>query len=342
MRLLVTGGAGFIGSNFIRYWLSQHPRDEIVNIDLLTYAGDLASLADVEREQDDGYRFVRADIADAVGMRETIRAVRPAMIVNFAAETHNSRAIVDPGAFVRTNVVGTQALLEAARHVGVERIHHVSTCEVYGDLPLESTEAFTETSPYRPGTPYNASKAAADLIARSYYRTYGTPVTISLSCNTYGPWQHPEKLIPLFTTNALEDRPIPIYRSSSHRREWLHVADHCRAIEAILLRGRTGEMYNVGSGDERSVDEIADAILLALGKPAELKTYVSDRPAHERRYPLDHTKITEELGWRPAIRFARGLGSTIAWYAQNRAWWGPKKLDLLDEAAWAAERGAAT
>lgn len=342
MRLLVTGGAGFIGSNFIRYWLARHQRDELVNVDLLTYAGDRSSLADVERKHSDRYRFVRADIAETVHIREIVLAARPTMIVNFAAETHNSRSVVDPGAFVRTNVVGTQTLLEAARESGVERLHHLSTCEVYGDLPLDSTEAFTEASPYRPGTPYNASKAAGDLIAKSYYRTYGTPVTISVSCNTYGAWQHPEKLIPLITTNALEDRAIPVYRHSAHRREWLHVDDHCRAIETILLRGRVGETYNIGSGDERSVDEVADAILLALGKPVALKTYVSDRPAHERRYPLDHTKITDELEWHPAIPFADGLGSTIAWYAENRDWWRPKKRDTLDEFAWTAERGAST
>ncbi|MEK7860182.1 MAG: dTDP-glucose 4,6-dehydratase, partial [Chloroflexota bacterium] len=283
MRLLVTGGAGFIGSNFIRYWLTRHGGDSIVNLDLLTYAGDRANLADVEQAHGTRHRFVHGDIADDAGVSELIAEERPDVIVNFAAESHNSRAVLDPGAFVRTNVLGTQTLLEAARRSGVARFHHISTCEVYGDLALDSPELFSEESPYRPRTPYNASKAAADMMVRAYHETFGLATTISNSSNNYGPYQHPEKVIPLFTTNALDGVPLPLYRQSANRREWLHVLDHCQAIEAVIREGRPGETYNVGSAEERSVDELADAILGILGKPASLKTYVEDRPGHDRR-----------------------------------------------------------
>ncbi|MDQ2911875.1 MAG: dTDP-glucose 4,6-dehydratase [Chloroflexota bacterium] len=333
MRLFVTGGAGFIGSNFIRYWLRGNRTDEIVNVDLLTYAGDRASLADVERECSERYAFQRADIADSDAMLDAVGRARPDVIVNFAAESHNSRAIVDPGAFVRTNVVGTQSLLDAARRHGV-RLHHISTCEVYGDLPLETDDSFTEESPCRPRTPYNASKAAADLIVRAYHHTFGLPVTISVCSNNYGPWQFPEKVIPLFTTNAIDGTPLPLYRHSANRREWLHVDDHCRAIEAIIRRGRIGETYNVGSGEEWSVEQIADVVLQMTGKPQALKTYVEDRPSHDRRYLLDHSKIERELGWRPEVGFNDGIRQTIAWYADNRSWWEPKKKATLDEFAW--------
>jgi dTDP-glucose 4,6-dehydratase len=338
MRVLVTGGAGFIGSNFIRYWLRLYPYDEIVNVDLLTYAGDSSSLTDVEREHGSQYRFIRADIADVDLMTDTVAQTRPTIIVNFAAESHNSRGAVDPGIFVRTNVLGTQSVLEAARRSGVERFHQISTCEVYGDLPLDSTEAFTEASAYRPRTPYNASKAAADFIVRAYHHTFGTPVTISICSNNYGPWQYPEKIIPLFATHALEDRPLPLYRQSSNRREWLHVDDHCRAVDLILRNGRVGETYNVGSGDERSIDDVANAILAALRKPDSLKIYVNDRPGHDRRYLLSHAKIEGELGWRPAIGFDDGLRATVAWYAEHRAWWKGKKTAQLDEFAWSTAR----
>lgn len=337
MKLLVTGGCGFIGSNFVRYWLERHPRDEIVNLDLLTYAGDTAVLADVEQQNSDRYTFVRGDIADVALVLFVLTSRRPDVIVNLAAESHNSRALLDPAVFTRTNVVGTQTLLEAARRAGVERFHHVSTCEVYGDMALDATDPFTEDSPYRPRTPYNASKAAADLLVRAYHATFGTPVTISISCNNYGPWQHPEKVIPLFTTNALDDLPLPLYEHSENRREWLHVIDHCRALEEIILHGRVGESYNVGSGEERSVQQLADAILAALGKPSGLKQIVPERPGHDRRYLLDHSKITSEIGWRPRVLFADGLASTIAWYEQNKPWWSRRKQDViaeLDEFAW--------
>ncbi len=341
MKLLVTGGAGFIGSNFIRQWLSEHADDRIVNVDLLTYAGDRGSLADVERERAARYAFIQADIADADAMAAAFAEHRPNVVVNFAAESHNSRAVLDPGAFVRTNVVGTQVLLDAAKTAGVERLHHISTCEVYGDLPLESTDAFREDSPYRPRTPYNASKAAADHLVRAYGETFRLPVTISNCANNYGPFQYPEKVIPLFATNALDDRPLPLYRHSENRREWIHVDDHCRAIRLILERGTVGETYNVGTADERSVEQIADAVLAALGKPASLKTYVDDRPGHDRRYLLDHAKIERELGWRPQVPFADGLRATLEWYARNRPWWEPKRSALagtLDEGAWGAKR----
>jgi dTDP-glucose 4,6-dehydratase len=334
MRLLVTGGAGFIGSNFIRYWLGRYPRDELVNVDALTYAGDPASLQDVERGHDHQYTFVRADISDSDAVSRIFGRHRPEVVVNFAAESHNSRAVLDPTIFVRTNVLGTQTLLESARRGGVSRFHHISTCEVYGDLPLDGGEAFDESSPYRPRTPYNASKAAADLIVRAYHHTYGLPVTISIHSNNYGPWQHPEKVIPLFATNALDGRPLPVYRQSANRREWMHVQDLCGAVDLVLRSGRIGETYNVGTGEERSVDQIADAILGLLGMPLELKTYVDDRPGHDRRYLLDHSRITRELGWRPTIAFDEGLRATIAWYSEHRSWWQEKKAEALSEFAW--------
>ena len=336
MKILVTGGAGFIGSNFIRYWLKEHADDAIVNFDALTYAGDRTSLSDVETTAGPRYAFVQGDIADMAAVRDALDAHQPDVIVNFAAESHNSRAILDPVAFARTNVVGTQVLLEAARQARVSRLHHISTCEVYGDLALDSAESFTENSPYRPRTPYNASKASADLMVRAFHDTCKLPVTISNCSNNYGPFQFPEKVVPLFTTNALDDRPLPLYRHSDNRREWLHVDDHCRAIELVILRGRIGETYNVGSGDERSVEEIADAVLAATGKPQALKTYVDDRPGHDRRYLLDHSKISRELGWEPRIQFADGLRATVEWYAKNRAWWEPKArmASILDESAW--------
>jgi dTDP-glucose 4,6-dehydratase len=337
MNLLVTGGAGFIGSNFIRYWLAEHPDDRVSNVDLLTYAGDPSSLADVERDHGDHYRFVRADIADPDAMASTFKDGHPDVVVNFAAESHNSRAVLDPGAFVRTNVVGTQVLLDATKAAGVQRFHHISTCEVYGDLALDSPESFREDSPYRPRTPYNASKAAADHLVRAYGETFSLPITISNCANNYGPYQFPEKVIPLFATSAMDDLPLPLYRHSENRREWIHVKDHCRAIALILERGQIGETYNVGTGDERSIEQIADAVLAATGKSPALKTYVEDRPGHDRRYLLDHAKIERELGWRPRVPFTSGLADVIGWYAANRDWWEPKRATLraqLDETTW--------
>src|SRR5687767_1896300 len=302
MRMLVTGAAGFIGSNFVRYWLGRHPEDHVVAFDLLTYAGNRSSLEDVE----DRIVFVQGDIADGDFAERVVRDERIDTIVNFAAESHNSLAVLDPSRFFRTNVLGTQTLLDVARVTELARFHHVSTCEVYGDLALDSDDAFTEDHPYRPRTPYNASKAAADHAVRAYHETYGLPVTITNCSNNYGPYQFPEKVIPLFTTFALDDVPLPMYASTKNRREWLHVIDHCRAIEAVLERGRVGETYNVGSGVERSIEEIADGVLDSLGKAADLKTIVPDRPGHDRRYLLDSTKIRTELGWAPEVPFEQG------------------------------------
>jgi dTDP-glucose 4,6-dehydratase len=331
MRILVTGAAGFIGSNFVRYWLVRHPDDHVVAYDLLTYAGNRESLSDVE----DRIVFVEGDIADFDLAERTLRDEEVEVVVNFAAESHNSLAVVDPGRFFRTNVIGTQTLLEAARRTGLQRFHHVSTCEVYGDLPLDSDEVFTEETPYRPRTPYNASKAGADHAVRAYFETYELPVTITNCSNNYGPYQFPEKVIPLFATNALDDKPLPLYASTANRREWLHVLDHCSAIELVLERGRPGETYNVGSGVEKSIEEIADAVLEHTGKPESLKTIVPDRPGHDRRYLLDSTKLREELGWRDEIAWEDGIAQTIAWYADNREWWEPlRDRAPVDEAAW--------
>ena len=331
MRLLVTGGAGFIGSNFVHYWLERRPDDRVVVLDLLTYAGDRRSLADVE----DRIAFVEGDIADLDVCERVLASERIDVVVNFAAESHNSLAVVDPGRFFRTNVIGTQTLLEAARRAEVSRFHHVSTCEVYGDLPLDSDEVFTEDSPYRPRTPYNASKAGADHAVRAYHETYGLPVTITNCSNNFGPFQFPEKVIPLFVTNALDDVELPLYASTQNRREWLHVRDHCRAIELVLDRGRVGETYNVGSGVERSIEEIANAVLELTGKPESLKTIVPDRPGHDRRYLLDSGKLRRELGWSPNVDFADGMRETVAWYADNRAWWEPlRERTLVRETAW--------
>ena len=321
MKLLVTGGAGFIGGNFIRYWLKHHPNDSIINIDLLTYAGNLNNLADVSETYPNRYCFVRGDIGDYDCVNDLIAEHRLDVIVNFAAESHNSRAVLNPRLFFETNVMGTQTLLELARKYNISRFHHISTCEVYGDLALDSPITFTENHPYRPRTPYNASKAAADHAVRAYFETYGLPVTISNCSNNYGAYQHPEKVIPLFTTHALEDKPLPLYRNSLNRREWLAVTDHCRAIDLIIREGRIGETYNIGSGVEQSVEEIADGVLAALDKPQSLKTYVPDRPGHDRRYLLDSSKIRRELDWEPQIGFESGLKDTTQWYAQNRGWW---------------------
>ena len=329
-RLLVTGAAGFIGSNFVRYWSQRHPDDHAVALDLLTYAGDPRNLEGLD------VRLVEGDIGDLELVERVLADEAIGVVVNFAAESHNSLAVIDPGRFFRTNVLGTQTLLEAARRQGVSRFHHVSTCEVYGDLPLDSDETFTEESPYRPRTPYNASKAAADHAVRAYYETFALPVTITNCSNNYGPRQFPEKVIPLFVTNALDDHELPLYASTQNRREWLHVDDHCRAIELVLDRGGEGETYNVGSGVERSIDEIADLVLGLTGKPESLKSIVPDRPGHDRRYLLDSSKLRTELGWQPQIPFEDGLRATVEWYAANRSWWEPLKerAPVAETSAW--------
>jgi dTDP-glucose 4,6-dehydratase len=328
VNLLVTGGAGFIGSNFVRYWLEKHPGDTVVVLDLLTYAG-------VRENVPDGVPLVEGDICDGELVERALGEHAIDVVVNFAAESHNSYAVLDPGRFFRTNALGTQTLLEAARRTGIERFHHVSTCEVYGDLALDSLDSFSEESPYAPRTPYNASKAAADHAVRAYFETYGLPVTITNCSNNYGPRQFPEKVIPLFLTNALDDVALPLYSSTRHRREWLHVDDHCRAIDLVLEQGQIGETYNVGSGLEASIEELADHILALTGRPPELKTIVPDRPGHDRRYLLDSTKIRRELAWQPEWAFDAGLAATVDWYAENREWWEPlKDRAPVVETAW--------
>jgi dTDP-glucose 4,6-dehydratase len=327
MRLLVTGAAGFIGSNFVRYWLERRPDDHVLAFDLLTYAG-------VRENVPEGVPFVQGDISDLELAEQTLAEHDLDVVVNFAAESHNSLAVQDPALFARTNVLGTQQLLEASRRQGVTRFHHISTCEVYGDLALDSDEAFSEESPYRPRTPYNASKAAADHYVRSYFETFELPATITNCSNNYGPFQFPEKVIPLFTTHALDDLPLPLYASTQNKREWLHVLDHCRAIELVLEQGEAGETYNVGSGVERSIEEVADAVLELTGKDASLKTIVPDRPGHDRRYLLDSSKL-RALGWSDETSWDEGIAQTVRWYADNRDWWEPlRDRAPVDEAAW--------
>ncbi|ADL57962.1 MULTISPECIES: dTDP-glucose 4,6-dehydratase [Methanothermobacter] len=312
-RILVTGGAGFIGSNFIRYMLENHSY-EIINLDALTYCGNLENLAGVE--DDPRYIFVKGSITDKELVNDLI--AESDVVVNFAAESHVDRSIEDPGIFIRTNVMGTQTLLEASRRQGVERFIQISTDEVYG-----STEEgyFTEETPLAPNSPYSASKASADLIARAYNRTYGLPVNITRCSNNYGPYQFPEKLIPLMITNALEDKPLPVYGDGMNVRDWIHVRDHCRAIDLVLHGGRAGEVYNIGSNSERRNIEIVELILRELGKDESLIRFVEDRPGHDRRYAIDASKIRSELGWKPCYSFEEGIRETIKWYIDNREWW---------------------
>jgi len=331
--VLVTGAAGFIGSNFVRYWIGTHPGDRVVVLDALTYAGNRDNLADLTER----HVFVEGDICDAELVQRLLREHETDLVVNFAAESHNSYALLNPAAFVRTNVLGVQVLCDAALRAGVQRVHHVSTCEVYGDLALDSGEPFDESAPYRPSTPYSASKAGGDHVVRAYHETFGLPITITNCANNYGPFQFPEKAIPLFATRALDDRPLPVYASSQNRREWVHVLDHCRAIALVIERGRVGETYHVGTGVEKSVDELAEMVLAALDRPGSLKRSVPDRPGHERRHALDWTRIRVELGWQPEVPFERGFAETIGWYADNRTWWEPllERAPVDEEVAWA-------
>jgi len=285
-------------------------------------------------------RLVQGDIGDLDACTALLEEAPTDVVVNFAAESHNSLAVLDPTRFFRTNVLGTQTLLEACRRVGVGRFHHISTCEVYGDLALDAEEAFTETTPYAPRTPYNASKAGGDHAVRAYHETYGLPITITNCANNYGRYQFPEKVIPYFTTLALDDQPLPLYASSENRREWIHALDHCSAIEAVLDRGRVGETYHVGTGVERSVEQIADTVLDLLGKPRSLKTIVPDRPGHDRRYLLDSGKLRDELGWAPSIEWEQGIEDTVRWYADNRSWWEPLRGRApVVETAWSSAGG---
>lgn len=319
--ILVTGGCGFIGSHFVRYLLKKYPNVRVVNVDLLTYAGNPENVKDVAKNP--RYRFYKTDIGDYGAISAILKKEGVDTIVNFAAESDNNKAVRSPVDFARTNVLGTAVLLEAARQHQIKRFHHISTCEVFGQLSLNSRASFPETSPLQPRTPYNASKAAADLIIKSYYHTFGLPVTISNCCNNYGTHQFPEKVIPVFVIKALKNQSLPIFKSSGNKREWLHVLDHCRAIDLILQKGKIGETYNIGSGLEKTIDQIADQILKILKKPKTLKKTVPDRPGHDIRYLLNCQKIRKELGWRPQIKWEDGFKEKVNWYKNNPNWWKP-------------------
>ncbi len=320
MTVIVTGGAGFIGSSFILYMMEQHPEDRIVCLDKLTYAGNLANLSHIKDRAN--FRFVRADICDREAVYGLFAEERPDMVVNFAAESHVDRSIEDPEVFLRTNILGTATLLDACRKYGVGRFHQVSTDEVYGDLPLDRPDLFfTEETSIRTSSPYSSSKAAADLLALSYHRTYGLPVTVSRCSNNYGPRQFPEKLIPLMILNCLEDRPLPVYGEGLNVRDWLYVTDHCRAIDLILRQGRVGETYNIGGHNEMRNIDVVRLICRMMDRPESLITHVADRKGHDRRYAIDPAKIHRELGWLPETKFEDGIERTVRWYLDNRDWW---------------------
>ena len=320
MVILVTGGAGFIGSNFIYYELDKYAEDRIVCMDALTYAGNLETLE--EALKNERFVFYRGDIADGEFVNGVFAKEHPDIVVNFAAESHVDRSIEAPDIFLRTNVIGTMTLLEACRNYGIQRFHQVGTDEVYGDLPLDRTDLFfTEETPIHTSSPYSASKAAADLLVLAYHRTYGLPVTISRCSNNYGPYHFPEKLIPLMISRALADESLPVYGSGENVRDWLYVKDHCSAIDLVMRKGRNGEVYNIGGHNERTNLQVVKTILKELGKPETLITYVKDRPGHDMRYAIDPTKIRSELGWQPETSFDDGIKQTIRWYLDNRTWW---------------------
>ena len=320
MTILVTGGAGFIGSNFVFHMMEKHPDYRIVCLDKLTYAGNLSTLEPVRNAPN--FRFVKLDICDREGVFQLFAEEKPDMVVNFAAESHVDRSIEDPGIFLQTNILGTQVLLDASRSFGVTRYHQVSTDEVYGDLPLDRPDLFfTEQTPIHTSSPYSASKASADLLVMAYHRTYGLPVTISRCSNNYGPYHFPEKLIPLMIVNALADKPLPVYGDGRNVRDWLYVEDHCEAIDLILHKGQPGEVYNVGGHNEKQNIEIVQLICRELGKPESLITHVTDRKGYDMRYAIDPTKIHTQLGWLPKTKFEDGIRKTVAWYLENRAWW---------------------
>ena len=320
MKVLVTGGAGFIGGNFIHDTLGNHPDDTVICVDKLTYAGNMETLAPVTDNKN--FYFEKADISDAAAVKAIFDNYRPDYVVNFAAETHVDRSISDPGLFLMTNIVGTQVLLDASREFGVTRYHQVSTDEVYGDLPLDRPDLlFTEETPIHTSSPYSASKAGADLLCLAYSRTYKMPVTISRCSNNYGAYHFPEKLIPLMIINAMRDKPLPVYGKGENVRDWLYVTDHCRAIDLIVRKGTPGEVYNIGGHNERANIDIVKTILHQLGKPETLISFVADRPGHDLRYGIDPSKISKELGWLPATKFEDGLSLTIQWYKENTRWW---------------------
>jgi len=320
MKLLVTGGAGFIGANFVFHMLQEHPDYEIVCLDALTYAGNMETLEPAVGNPK--FTFVKADVADRDAVYEVFANEKPDVVVNFAAESHVDRSIEDPGVFLRTNIIGTQVLMDACNEFGISRFHQVGTDEVYGDLPLDRPDLFfTEETPITASSPYSASKASADLLAMAYHRTYGLPVTISRCSNNYGPYQFPEKLIPLMIANALADKELPVYGTGENVRDWLYVEDHCRAIDMILHDGKVGEVYNIGGHNEKSNLQVVKIILEKLGKPESLIRFVTDRKGHDLRYAIDPAKIHAELGWLPETKFEDGIRKTVDWYLNNKPWW---------------------
>ena len=319
-KLLVTGGAGFIGANFIYYELAHHPADQILCLDSLTYAGNITTLKEAMKAP--GMRFVRADITDRETVFRLFDSYRPDVVVNFAAESHVDRSIRDPGVFLQTNIMGTQILMDACLHYGAQRFHQVSTDEVYGDLPLDRPDLlFVESTPLRASSPYSASKAAADLLVGAYVRTFQLPATISRCSNNYGPYQFPDKLIPLMIARAMAHQPLPVYGKGENIRDWLYVEDHCAAVDSIIRRGKAGEIYNIGGHNERSNLDVVKTILRELGEPESLITFVADRPGHDLRYAIDPEKIRRELGWQPATNFQDGIRATVQWYRDHQAWW---------------------
>lgn len=320
MKIIVTGGAGFIGGNFVHLMVNKYPDYDIVCLDKLTYAGNLETLEPVMDKKN--FKFVKGDIADRDFVYKLFEEEKPDVVVNFAAESHVDRSITDPGIFLQTNIIGTGVLLDACRIYGIKRYHQVSTDEVYGDLPLDRPDLFfTEETPLHTSSPYSASKASADLLVMAYHRTYGLPTTISRCSNNYGPYHFPEKLIPLMIANALNDKPLPVYGKGENVRDWLYVEDHCRAIDMIIHKGRVGEVYNIGGHNERTNLQVVKTVLKELGKSEDLITYVTDRPGHDRRYAIDPAKIHAELGWEPLTLFDEGIKKTVKWYLENREWW---------------------
>ena len=316
MRILVTGGAGFIGSNFIRYWLNKYPADSIINLDALAYAGNLENLRDVENNKN--YKFVKGDICDAALVNNLVKGID--LIVHFAAESHVDRSIIDSGDFIRTNVEGTRILLDAAKNNGKIRFHHISTDEVFGSLGLND-KPFNEKTPYDPRSPYSASKAASDHLVRAYCHTHKLPITISNCSNNYGPCQFPEKLMPLFITNLMENKKVPVYGEGKNIRDWIYVNDHNAGVDAIIKKGKIGETYCLGGNSELSNMELTKKILNLMGKGGDMIEYVADRPGHDLRYAMDFSKAKNELGWEPAVSFDEGLAETVEWYKKNQAWW---------------------
>ena len=319
MKIIITGGAGFIGGNFVHYMLNKYPNDQFICLDLLTYAGNLATIEQVMDK--DNFKFIKGDIADRKLVYEIFESEKPDIIVNFAAESHVDRSIENPEVFLQTNVIGTSVMLDACRKYGITRYHQVSTDEVYGDLPLDRPDLFfTEETPIHTSSPYSASKASADLLVQAYHRTFDVPITISRCSNNYGPYHYPEKLIPLMIKNALEDKSLPVYGKGENVRDWLYVEDHCVAIDLIIRKGKVGEVYNIGGHNEKTNLEVVKIILKELNKPESLITYVADRLGHDLRYAIDPTKMQQQLNWQPTTTFEEGIKKTIKWYLENQKW----------------------